>query len=464
MGISRRTLLVGAGAGAVAVLLASCTGDPEPRPTTAGPTPTSPPVTPTASPVPGAPQPAAVRRSAWAADPFSRGAVSFTPPGAVPAQREALAQPIGGRVFLAGEATDPDRPGTLAGALRSGQRAAREVVDAAEQGERIAVVGAGLAGATAARRLAEAGFEVTVIEARDRIGGRLQSVSDDAWPIPPQLGAWLLTDEDAEIEARLDAFGIERERLEGAIALSGEGEVDVPDAERIAAAVEWAATRPADVPLAEALAESGADPEDPALAAAVAELAALAGADPEQLSSWYPPPLPGTARTAALGDLSDLTARPLDELQVSLSTAVVGVAYDDTGVSLRLGTGEALSVDRVVLTVPLGVLQDEGVEFEPPLPFAHRGAIAELGMGHLETIWLRYDEPFWRTDAVLWHVVGGDAPIRTWINLEPLTGEPVLVGRVGGEAARAFAELDDAAATEQALSSLAPFVAAGEAD
>ncbi|KQZ07981.1 NAD(P)-binding protein [Microbacterium sp. MEC084] len=465
MGISRRTLLVGAGAGAVAVLLASCTGDPQPRPTTAGPTPTSTPASPTASPVPGAPRPAAFRRSAWATDPFSRGAASFTPPGAAPAQREALAQPIGGRVFLAGEATDPDRPGTLAGALRSGQRAAREVVDAAAgPDERIAVVGAGLAGATAARRLAEAGFDVTVIEARDRIGGRVHAVADDEWPVAPQLGAWLLTEEDAEIEARLDAFGIERERLEGAIALSSEGEVDVPGAERIAAAIEWAAARPADVPLAEALAESGADPEDPALAAAVAELVALAGADPDRLSSWYPPLLPGTALTAALGDLSDLTARPLEEFRVNLSTAVVGVAYDDTGVSLRLGTGEALSVDRVVLTVPLGVLQDEGVEFEPPLPFAHRGAIAELGMGHLETVWLRYDEPFWRTDAVLWHVVGGDAPIRTWINLEPLTGEPVLVGRIGGEAARAFAELDDAAAVERALASLTPFVAAGDAD
>ena len=163
-------------------------------------------------------------------------------------------------------------------------------------------------------------------------------------------------------------------------------------------------------------------------------------------------------------DLSAFIETLLQGLEVSLSSPVSRVAYDDTGVSLRLGTGESLSFDRVVLTVPLGVLQHGGVEFSPALPFTHRGAIADLGVGAIETIWLRFDEAFWETEAALWHVVGGDAVIRTWFNLQPTTGEPVLVGLVGGDAAEEFAALGDQEAVVAALTSLAPFMPSADAE
>lgn len=455
MGISRRTFLVGAGAGAVAVLLASCTGDP-PAPTRT-PSPTAPTPTPAGTGATAAPiAPSGFARSTWAADPYARGAVSFTPPDASPDDRETLAQPVGDRVFLAGEAVS-DQPGTLAGALLSGERAADDVAAVARDGERIAVVGAGLAGAAAARRLAQAGFEVSVIEARDRIGGRLHTLADDTWPIPPQLGAGLIGPDDTDIRMRLAALDIETEPLEGELAVSGEGEVDVPTAAPVEAAVAWAEPRATDPDLAEAISESGGDPDDPATAAFLALLAATSGADGDELSSWFPPAMPSAELAALTSDATALIQSQLGDLQVARSTTVVGVAYDDSGVSLRLGTGEAISVDRVVLTVPLGVLKDEGIEFEPPLPFSHRGAIAALGMGDIETVWLRFDEAFWLTDAAIWHVVDGDAAIRTWINLKPATGENVLVGRVGGAAARDFAELSDDEAVSLAVESLRLF-------
>lgn len=454
MGISRRNLLVGAGSGAIAVLLAACTPEPGPKPTTPAstPVPTTPGATPTAPTV----TPSAFVRSNWAGDPYARGAMSFTPAGASPADRETLTEPVEERVFLAGEATSED-PGTLRGALDSGERVAEQVGLAAVNGERIAVVGAGIAGATAASRLAQAGFEVTVIEARDRVGGRLHTLVDDAWPVPPQLGAWLLGPDDSAIRSRAEMHDVAIEDLADATAMGESGAVDVPAPAALEGAVAWAEPRASDPALLDAITESGGDPEDPATAAFLALLASVTGADAAEQSTWFPPEAPSDEVQAAIGDLSPLVVTPLGDLKVLRSTTVVGVAYDDTGVSLRLGTGEALSVDRVVLTVPLGVLQDEGIEFEPPLPFSHRGAIAALGMGDVETIWLRFDEPFWDTDAALWHVVGGDAVIRSWINLAPATGESILVGRLGGEAARAFAELSDDEAVAQAVASLAFF-------
>lgn len=448
MRITRRTLLLGAGAGAVSVLLASCT--PEPTP---GPSPTP---TPTRTPEPegGVPVPAAHARSTWGSDAFSRGAASFTPVGVIAGTRTTLASPVNDRVFFAGEATDEDAPGTMRGAIRSGERVASDLREQADRGERVAVIGAGLAGATAAARLVEQGMEVTVFEARDRVGGRVHSAAGDDWPMPVQLGAWLFGEADSELIDRLSGSDVGVVDLSGAQWLSAEGEIDAVSEEPLQAAITTAQAGVEDVSLTAALTAAGADPTDPATAALLALLTSRVGADADQLSSWFPPALQPGAQKGARDSLIPFIEQALDGVKVGLSSPVSGLAHDDTGVSLRLGTGEALSFDRVVVTVPLGVLQQQGIEFEPALPFANRGAIAALGMGAIETIWLRFDEEFGDPDAALWHTVGGDALIRTWVNLRPATGENILVGIVGGTAAEEFAALDDADALDAALASL----------
>ena len=72
---------------------------------------------------------ASARVQDWQQDPFSRGGYSYVLVGGSGA-REALASPLGDTLYFAGEATDTDEAGTVAGALRSGQRAAREVLRA----------------------------------------------------------------------------------------------------------------------------------------------------------------------------------------------------------------------------------------------------------------------------------------------------------------------------------------------
>ena len=453
MGITRRTLLLGAGSGAVALLLASCTPEPEPTPTR------------TVSPVPPepeeiiAPEPLSMIRSDWSGDPYSRGSLSYLPAGATPHDRELLGAVLEGRVHFAGEAIDAEHPGTVRGALDSGRRTAFSALSAGERGERIAVVGAGIAGAVAARTLADGGAVVTVFEARERIGGRLHTVLDEDWPLPVQLGAWLSSPEDAaSLIADLGLPAITQLPFDTAIGQTSEGETEPAGDAVIHAAIEAAADRASDIPLTEALAESGSDLEDPALAAALAWVETMTGVDATRASSWFAPPIPAMALTGAQGDVSGLVEEALSGLDVSLASPVGRLAYDEDGVSLRLATGEALSFDRVIVTVPLGVLQQQGIEFAPPLPFAQRGAVAALGSGFVESVWLRFEEPFWATDAAIWQVIGGDARIRTWLNLAPVTGEAVLVGIVGGPAAAEFAALDEEEALLAARESLAFFL------
>ncbi|MSO79756.1 MAG: FAD-dependent oxidoreductase [Acidimicrobiia bacterium] len=179
-GISRRHFLHGAlGAGAAA----------------AWPTVLSPRFTPSsARGRAGVPDPVGFVFTRWATDPFSLGSYSFIGVGASNADRESLAEPLGDGaphpLLFAGEATSAKYAVTVHGAYLSGQRAAQEVRDSADRGATVVVVGAGVAGLAAARMLHDHGFAVTVLEARDRTGGRIRT--DHSLGQPLDLGAsWI---------------------------------------------------------------------------------------------------------------------------------------------------------------------------------------------------------------------------------------------------------------------------------
>ncbi|WP_049768821.1 flavin monoamine oxidase family protein [Roseiflexus castenholzii] len=74
------------------------------------------------------PQPVDYRMTRWAADPFASGSYSFLATGAAPNDYDTLAQPVGKRLFFAGEHTHRDYPATVHGAYLSGERAANEML------------------------------------------------------------------------------------------------------------------------------------------------------------------------------------------------------------------------------------------------------------------------------------------------------------------------------------------------
>lgn len=475
--MKRRTFLIGTASGLSAFALAACT------PSTPTPTPSlTPPGTPVPIPTPSRlPLPEAMRRTSWSTDPFARGSFSFQPVGSTPEHRDALREPVLDRLFFAGEATSDDAPGTVRGARSSGQRAAREVAAVTTNTDRIAVIGAGIAGVSAARQLTDAGYTVVVIEARDRVGGRIETVRNDDWPFPIELGPSFVwrpgsssLDEDL---VRLNVLVLPLPSITntGRETRTEQGDiVEVPaiGAEAVDAALQWAATQPHDVSVAEALEGSGAkklstDTGETGVSdadwleyAVTTGIETDTGASAEAVSAWYTSADGESSENdqIVLGGYSTLVEDAATDLDLLASSVVTRIAYSlERGVSLRLATGESLSVDRVIVTVPLGVLQTQSIEFTPPLPFSHRGAIAALGMGVLDKVWLRFEEPFWATDASLWSTVGADSDFTEWVNLEPLTGEAVLMGVVAAESAARLAEVGDDEFVAAALRSLEPF-------
>ncbi|SDR71300.1 flavin monoamine oxidase family protein [Microterricola viridarii] len=503
--MKRRDFLIGSASAITLLALTACT-----------PAPPSPTPTPTRTPAPplptGVPQPIRLQRSNWGTDPFARGAFSYPRVDSTDELRVQLRRSLDDRLFFAGEATASDSPGTVQGAQGSGVRAALDISDVAERGERIAVIGAGIAGLTAARALRESGFDVVVVEARDRLGGRIQSMVDDHWPVPVELGPLFLSDSSSMLAGQLALAGVGTQPFARTPEVrTGAGTVVGPSdvgSKALASAGEWATGHEPDSSVAEALTESGVaaslgiEPDANGVAPIdwlghelTSVLQPAAGASADLVSAQQLDPL--LARAASMTEIVTGSAQGLgglisslaDGLDVLVGSPVATIMWDDTGVSLRLAHGESLRTDRVLVTIPLGVLQQDTTLFEPALPSWKLDAIGELGMGTVDTVWLQFDEAFWATDATVLSTIGPavasedgttpptaasdepsgalpDAtpvpapersPIAYWTNLAPLTGSPVLVGTIAAEFAAELGALSDEEFSARVLAALAPF-------
>ncbi|MWB99961.1 FAD-dependent oxidoreductase [Agromyces seonyuensis] len=502
-GMPRRTFLTLSFAGIGALALAACTQTPAPTPS---PTP-SPTPAPTPLPtVPGVPAPLAMTRSNWSADPWTLGGTVFEPVGGTAEARATLRTPVDARIWFAGEALPEDgvRIGTLAAARASGAAVADDVLRTAESGERVAVIGAGVAGLAAAARLADAGFAVSVFEARRTVGGRAANRTVSGFDDPVRYGAVLVPD-DLDVLYDLARADVRTVTFAPELLVRRDDGVEVaPSAFGIAAlqqAHEYAAAQPEDSSMSAALAASGATPVSPepgpdgvsegewleyALRSA---LAPATGASSSRVSATeYDPVVIGDALrgakypTAGIGAWIDGIAGRRD-VQVAVGSAVSEVRLGTERVSLRFDTGESFSAHRVVVAVPHGVLREQRIGFVPELPDEYAAAIAAIPVGDLDVVWLRFEEAFWRPEATaadegtgvataepneddaaepavipqrLLTVVGGAPGVAAW--LDPADSEEaVLVGVVAGAAGTRLGALGDDDFLAAALDGLTPY-------
>ena len=348
--------------------------------------------------------------------------------------------------------------------------------------EKIIIIGAGMAGLAAARTLQEAGYSVQILEGRDRIGGRTHTdysldASIDlgaAWihgplgnpltPFVPQFGVEAAnTDYDNEEGGNLMAFAADGTPLNAVEYAYGRqyfwaafnhvlGSTLIDPPAEVRSITELVAYG---LPGAEQL-----TPTQQQGLAYVADVTSqlLDAADPSEVD-WRLEHdymhLPGGDLLLYGGGYGQIVQGLAKGLTIETEVIVSELSYDDQGVTLTTNHGN-IQAERVILTVPLGVLKAGKIKFSPALPAEKQAAIARIGMGTFEKLALQFPSQFWPQEPQMIQLMPetSNSLFGAWLNIAHYTHQPILVAHHAGTRAKIVNQMSDGELIEAALTTL----------
>lgn len=334
----------------------------------------------------------------------------------------------------------------------------------------VLIIGAGAAGIAAGARLRTNNIPVTILEARNRIGGRIWT-DTETYAFPLELGAefihgsgvltWQLIKryklrtlpaiKDKAIYADLNGTIGKFDKL-----IEEDWEDDIWEA-----AEAWHAAHNTDASLQAVIDDAGLfNGATDTMRSLVNNLyASDYGADLTNLGAV------GLLEADYVGDnkedgdfrlrdgYSHLLQRMAKLLDVRLDVAVRQIVTDDEGVTVTDANGHAHRAQQVIVTVPIGVLQAGDIDFVPPLPDSKQQAIAGIGNGHVVKLILEFSKGFWKKKmATLMTSRDSQCWWRPAWNREGAL--PLLTAFIGGTSGERYARMTEAEAIDAGLRDL----------
>ncbi|CDW74745.1 amine oxidase [Stylonychia lemnae] len=180
-------------------------------------------------------------------------------------------------------------------------------------------------------------------------------------------------------------------------------------------------------------------------------------ADPDQLSAKY------VGTESYFKGAEHIFPSGYVQIPESISTGinivyqkkVVGIDYSGNKVSITTQSGDTYECDKVIVTVPLGVLKNNVITFTPPLPSDKQSSINGLGAGLMDKLALEFSSVFWDEDMDwLNYISDGDLKWTQTLNIYKYTQKPILLMFNIGKDAQSFAQMTDQQVLDSAMATL----------
>lgn len=339
----------------------------------------------------------------------------------------------------------------------------------------VIIVGAGFSGLAAAQELIQQGYRVVVLEARDRVGGRV--LTNGRWGTATELGgSWLHSSKTNPLMLMVKKENIPTvptqyrltvplDKFASMTIYQGDGHLlsEADKQKNLALVKKFTAylnnhqkdftekTSYADVLKQFSLQQKLSDHDTQHLGYFIKDIITFDnGADPQQLAASAtelvtPEEDLGPDMLFRRGGYVQLIEELVKNVPVLLNQKVTKISYSQQGIQVTT-TDHVYNSRYVVVTLPLGVLKANSVKFSPELPKEKITAIKNLGFGVYNKVYLLFPQPFWDVQSE-WLEFFPDAkqPQEFYeaFNYYKFYHQPILLFFIAGDFAKQMEALSD---------------------